>query len=431
MLDLSLVVHPSVVEGVRSEQRLQILVNGVDVYSGCIAKAAHIGVRLSGNSLVGDELAIQFIHATPVAPAEGGESKDTRPLAFFFQALTLSVVDGAPLYVATQPRRQTAAPPEQPAEAPVAGGTMPDEVRIGLDGWLFLTGGRYSVLRYYTDAEYFTEIHAAQWADLLAARHTRLAAEGICYLHLAAPDKISVYPDYLGMALPNFYRHPIRMLSRVLGERGHQDVLIDPLDAFARHPNRDRLYLKTDTHWSYYAGQVALELVTRRIGQPRQLDMATREVMLYRRTLDLGSKLRPPIDEENFAVVTLPTVQRQEANELARRFMDNVRAGKPVIHGGINVVFRNSDPSAIQQTLMIFGDSFMDFQDSNATVVFAENFREVHFIWSGQLDYSYIARVRPQLVLSECAERFMIAVPKDDNYNVVRDAADRLLAYPA
>jgi alginate O-acetyltransferase complex protein AlgJ len=74
--------------------------------------------------------------------------------------------------------------------------------------------------------------------------------------------------------------------------------------------------------------------------------------------------------------------------------------------------------------VVIFGDSFMDFQDSNPTVIFAENFREVHFVWSPSIDYAYVARVGAHIVISETAERFMISVPTDD-YDIVQDEARR------
>ena len=44
----------------------------------------------------------------------------------------------------------------------------------------------------------------------------------------------------------------------------------------------------------------------------------------------------------------------------------------------------------------------------------AESFSEVHFVWSASLDWSYIERVRPDILLFELAERFLARLPKDD-----------------
>jgi hypothetical protein len=244
-------------------------------------------------------------------------------------------------------------------------------------------------------------------------------------LHIAAPDKISVYPDYLDMKLPNLQRHPIRLLEQLLIASGQEELVVNPLGAFAAHEMRGSMYLKTDTHWSYYAGLVVLEMVLHRIGTPRQIDISARQRHSYTHVFDLGGKLQPQISEETFAIPTLPCVERFHANALATLFEQNIKRKQPVTHGGINVAFRNSSADAVDQVVVIFGDSFMDFQASNATVIFAEHFREVHFVWSASIDYAYVARVGADIVISETAERFMIAVPGDD-YDIAADELRRM-----
>lgn len=43
----------------------------------------------------------------------------------------------------------------------------------------------------------------------------------------------------------------------------------------------------------------------------------------------------------------------------------------------------------------------------------AETYRDMHFVWSTNLDYDLIARIRPQIVITEIAERFMGTRPTD------------------
>jgi len=47
------------------------------------------------------------------------------------------------------------------------------------------------------------------------------------------------------------------------------------------------------------------------------------------------------------------------------------------------------------------------------TGMLAETAREVEFIWSSNLDWAYIKRARPDVVIYELAERFMTIVPND------------------
>ena len=206
--------------------------------------------------------------------------------------------------------------------------------------------------------------------------------------------------------------------------------MVNPLPAFAAHPHRDRLFLRTDTHWWYEAGMAVAELVTQRLGVPRTLSLEGREQRRYHMTFDLGSKIEPAVTEEAIAVPMRAGVTRVHANELAEKVMANAKAGKPVVHNGTSVVFRNTNADAIDKRLVIFGDSFMDFQESTTTVIFAEQFRETHFVWSPRIDYGYVARVDADVVMTETAERFMIQLPKDD-YNLDSDVAQRLAAYPA
>jgi|GEM_PF-1187808 hypothetical protein len=419
--ELSITLRPCLAGGSASEQRLKVQVNGCEVYSGKLKVATAIRLSLPAVIFAGNRnIALTFEHPDAIVPAFVTASSDTRRLGFQFERLSLRQKGHLPVpaITPTDAGRQPASP-VPPKDA---------EVHVGKDGWLFLTGGTNEALRYYTDPDYFTDAHAQKWVDLLIARRERLAGRGIRYLHIAAPDKISVYPEMFDGDLPGFSRHPIRLLQAGLDARGQSDVLINPFDAFSASAQKETLYLKTDTHWSYYAGVMVLAMVTERLGQPRNPDLSQRMKHVYHHTWDLGAKVTPPAPEEYFWIKTAPTVERFYANDLAVNFEKNAKQGKPVLHGSVNVAFRNSDPAAIQQTVVIFGDSFMDFQDSNTTVIFAENFREVHFIWSPRIDYSYVERVGAGVVITETAERFMISIPKDD-YDVVKEGVASLAFY--
>jgi alginate O-acetyltransferase complex protein AlgJ len=417
-LELQLALFPITAPGQVPEQSLTVIANGKPIHTATLSgwQELHFALPASASG----ELTLQFLHPTPVVPADLGSSADSRPLAFFFRQITLLV---------PQPKPQAA--DTTPSATPLAAdAVISPDVRVARDGWLFLTGGSNSVIRYYTDPSYFTAANAVAWAALLIGRKERLERCGVRYLHLAAPDKISVYPDMIGLELPHYDRHPIAQLEAALAARGVADTLVNPLPAFNEHSERERLFLKTDTHWWYIAGMTVLQLVTQRLGFPRHATLEGRKVRRYRMTFDLGNKIDPPITEEAIAVSTREGVTRVFANELAQKFEAQIKARKPVVHNGINVVFRNENADAIDKRLVIFGDSLMDFQESTTTLIFAEHFRETHFVWSPRIDYGYVARVQADIVMTETAERFMIQLPKDD-YNLDRDVLQRLASYPA
>ncbi len=140
---------------------------------------------------------------------------------------------------------------------------------------------------------------------------------------------------------------------------------------------------------------------------------------------DLGEKLpaRPvetamhgKIDYEARRVFASPLV---EAYEAAGRAID--------LHVGAHVRFRNDSPDADPRTVVLFGDSYAHFAPIMLTGLVAETFREVHFVWSSSIDWSYVAAVKPDLLLFEIAERFLVRLP-DDSFDVAAQGAGDDLA---
>ena len=89
-------------------------------------------------------------------------------------------------------------------------------------------------------------------------------------------------------------------------------------------------------------------------------------------------------------------------------------------------MYRNEN-APNSQKLVLFGDSFCEVGQSLLTGLLAQTFREVHFFWSNSIDYGYIAEIKPDIVLSELAERFVKRIPDDErdlrSFAVTRHAA--------
>jgi hypothetical protein len=63
--------------------------------------------------------------------------------------------------------------------------------------------------------------------------------------------------------------------------------------------------------------------------------------------------------------------------------------------------------------LMIAGVSDARSIVADNKAIQEETFCELHFIWSTNLDWAYLQYVRPDIVISEEAERFMCLMPTD------------------
>ena len=134
---------------------------------------------------------------------------------------------------------------------------------------------------------------------------------------------------------------------------------------------------------------------------------------------DLWSPEYSSVQAEKFTRKKFPqsirTVYENSIIGLKRQF--NI-ADDPGLHVGSHVIFIN-DQASIKECVVLFGSSFSEcrLECSLLTSILCLYYQEVHFIWSTNLDYDYIRRQRPSLVISEIPERFLPNCPPD-NFNV-------------
>ncbi|GEP01131.1 alginate O-acetyltransferase AlgX-related protein [Methylobacterium haplocladii] len=287
------------------------------------------------------------------------------------------------------------------------------DVHVGRDGWLFLTGGRNRVLEQYGRPG-FSRKALWQWRCHLAERVRRSARLGAAYLHVVAPEKLTIYYDAVDGLAFDPQRAPALRLRRWLrgstGARASVD-LVGPMRA-ARW--KAPLYRRTDSHWTFAGGELAYRTLLAGLGVAPRDDIAGRrqgEALPF--TGDLGTKLAPMPVETAEACRFDSRARRIHANGLLTHFE---ALGRPLdAHIGAHAVFRNDDPAADPRRLVLFGDSYAQHRAMNATAsltpFLADTFREVHFLWSTSLDWDYLAEIRPDFVISEIAERFMIDLP--------------------
>lgn len=118
-----------------ASQRLALLVNGNEIYTGTLTATVEPKVPVADAFLSGDDIIIELRHPDWVIPADVGTSGDVRPLAVWFHSLTLvgeavefeGPADEAVATVAAA-ADSAAEPPPTPAEAPAADVTPADQV---------------------------------------------------------------------------------------------------------------------------------------------------------------------------------------------------------------------------------------------------------------------------------------------------------------
>lgn len=308
---------------------------------------------------------------------------------------------------------------------------MPRLVGEGRDGWLFLVGGSNDVLSFYRAQDALSEPELDAWAGLLAQRSMRLKRSGIDYAHIVAPEKLSVYSEHIEEASIDVSRAPSSSLRNriAVGTREAGQLLVDAVEALtiAKTGGHD-LYHRTDSHWNATGCTVVYEATCRRFDAPVTL-ASGRLGEPVRVQMDLGGQVQPPRTEQVQFFHPSSSIHRVHANHLVLYKEWHDLQNEPGLHAGSHVIYRN--PRAPdQRRLLIFGDSFAEYRRNMLTGMLSETFHEVHFVWSSQIDWQYVERSKPHVVLTELSERFMRSLPVDD-FDTLAFATARLDSFRA
>lgn len=298
----------------------------------------------------------------------------------------------------------------------------------GKDGWLFLTGGTNEVADQYRRVRSMDGVLRG-WRRQILRRIRRARTFGARYLHLVVPEKLSVYEDRFDGLTLDPRLAPVRRLGTLMrwswpGRRAWIDLL-GPMRA--ARTERD-LHYRTDTHWNIHGCLLAYRLVCRACGARPRVDFLDRPFHEFEAVLDIGNKLADPPLETVRNYQLFRDAERVGGGRLIDAFTAAGRLGE--LHSGAHAVYRNRSPDADPRILVLFGDSCANFAGNGLTAMLAETFREVHFIWSSNIDWTYVERILPDIVLCEQVERFLPRVPEDD-FDLASCEAERLAALAA
>lgn len=131
-----------------------------------------------------------------------------------------------------------------------------DGVLIGEDGWLFTKEefdySPHQAKEVEEKIEYIKEVH-----DRLAARNVKMVVALI-------PAKARIYKENLGRYnFPSYKDGIYKQSERELQSRGI--AVADIYDAMKNRADREKLFLKTDTHWTPQGAAVAADAVAKEI----------------------------------------------------------------------------------------------------------------------------------------------------------------------
>lgn len=265
--------------------------------------------------------------------------------------------------------------------------TMNGSVARGQGGQLFLSGGPHEVQAHLEGLKSPSEESVARFHGNIGIRAKYCDSRSISYLHCIFPEKASALRDYAPFDVTTSYVDHYREHLRP------QVLEFDLRD-------RDECFLKKDTHLSF---EGRLETSKQLVARLLEVDvhdllnrLEARRGRLESRSGDLGRKLTPPEQDQDNHTIEHPT-----------RFLNN-RAG-----ANDGVVYIGINPELVRQgelrRLLIFGDSFMEFN----LPLLSTYFSEILFCRTRFFHPEMVEMYRPDYLVTENAERYLASVASD------------------
>ena len=295
---------------------------------------------------------------------------------------------------------------------PVGLRSSDDIGQIGRDGHLFLTGGSNALRDQYSEpkdaaAEALLEKRAGMWAAAIRANSQSLDELGIPFLQVVIPEKLTALRHIAPLAING----PTPLYRRLDELMANESNYLSFLNMFENWSGDIGAWQRNDTHCSP-AGSLAMtrELLDRLPGcDPSILDEVELTGTVYRNG-DLAPKF---FDIPLWDMQHIPAPGTLGDPEIELAF--SYTPGNFV--GSHNIWTNASAP--IKKKVVVFGNSFFGAVHSPTRLSwwFSRLFSEYHMKWENTVDMDYVKDVRPDYVIAQSIERFLVRPPAMPNAN--------------
>lgn len=126
------------------------------------------------------------------------------------------------------------------------------DVVFGKDGWLYAKKNRD-----FRNAIRFSGEHLENWRHNLEAKYDWLQSRGIDYLFVVAPDKHTIYPEYLPSSYSQIRQESSTTQFVAYMQANSKVPILDLRPLLLEKKVIGRLYYKTDTHWNFLGASIA------------------------------------------------------------------------------------------------------------------------------------------------------------------------------
>ena len=141
-----------------------------------------------------------------------------------------------------------------------------DQVIVGKNGFLFFS----ETLDCYTGANPMTEEELEDAAEAVANLSAYAAERGVPFLFVCAPNKNTVYGEYMPSSIPKREEETdvsdLTRLLNLLDGRGVKTLDLRPVLEAEKNAGDRLLYHKRDTHWNGEGARIAAKAILEAVG---------------------------------------------------------------------------------------------------------------------------------------------------------------------
>ena len=276
------------------------------------------------------------------------------------------------------------------------------KVLIGKDNWLYIT--RLHQIEDFQGLRKPEPIQLEAWKAYFQNKRDWLAKHNIKYLYVIAPNKQTIYPEYMP-----YYINKIEdktQLDHLLAylDGGFADEILDLRIPLLEARKKEQVYYRCDTHWNQKGAYIAYKNILGRISTwfPNEKTLApapvTEKTKIYK-GLDLANMLGLPKSYRE----TAPLVSLKEACSTVQEDIELPQIGRIE-----NVMPFARECSKAKLRAVVFRDSFFE----SVIPYFSENFKQVVYVWhpyDQETMEQLASQIKPDIVIEEVGEGFLFA----------------------
>jgi len=297
------------------------------------------------------------------------------------------------------------------------------DVVEGNDGWLYLSSG--NILNDLKGKIQFSEKEKKVFWHHLIEQEKWLKELGIAYIFLVAPNKQTIYPEYL----PEHYQSSLKpsRLDRLLAKKPDHggENLLDVRSRLQREKDQTQLYFKSDTHWNAHGAFLAYQAVMERSQfvfpeiqalknihlKPHWADMSDGDLAVMMGGKDTIREQRPVLDTSDFTATPMK-LSKETADIIPSPLLQSLRT------------IKKNRPLRV----LVLHDSFFNIlkpyiSESFGEVLYVTRYRNgaTMQLFNQSTLQNLVALYKPDIVIEELVERnlqrFLPAIAEGDPKN--------------